>query len=253
MSYQKIYFQTFGNSKFYEALERIKKEATKFELFEKIFIYNDKDLKNDNKFWKEHGEFINKNSRFYGYAIWKPYLILKSLESINYGDILLYCDAGCELNYKGKERLLEYINIINSNDKSVLCFELKQIENMWNKMDLIDKLNAHDLLNTPQILSGVGFFKKTEKSIKLLTDWYNLSNEYHLIDDTPSILPNHIEFKEHRHDQSLFSLLCKKYDANILQDETYYWPWTSEYKKEYITKPILASRNSRNVSIIDFS
>jgi hypothetical protein len=253
MTEQKIYFQTFGSSKFYGALERIKNEANRFKLFEKVFTYDDKDLKNDNIFWEKHGKFIEKNSRFYGYAIWKPYLILKSLEKINDGDILLYCDAGCELNIKGKERLLEYINIINSNDKSILCFQLEQIEHMWNKMDLIEKLNANDLLNTNQILSGIIFFKKTEKSLRLLTEWYNLSCVYHYIDDTPSILPNHFNFKEHRHDQSLFSLLCKKYDVNILQDETYYWSWTSECKKEYITKPILASRNSTNTSQIDFS
>lgn len=213
MSNQKIYFQTFGNSNFYGALERINKEAIKFELFEKIFIYNDKDLKNDDKFWKEHGNFIEKNSRFYGYAIWKPYLILKSLEKINYGDILLYCDAGCELNYKGKERFLEYINIINSNDKSVLCFELKQMEYMWNKMDLIEKLNMNDdkYLNTFQNAATMSMYYICKETRDLVNEWYDLCCDYHNIDDSPSIKKNLETFIEHRHDQSVFSLLIKKY------------------------------------------
>jgi hypothetical protein len=38
---------------------------------------------------------------------------------------------------------------------------------------------------------------------------------YHLIDDTPSKSPNFTEFIEHRHDQSILSLLTKLYDMNI--------------------------------------
>ena len=45
--------------------------------------------------------------------------------------------------------------------------------------------------------------------------WYNISLNHHLIDDTPSKSPNFKEFIEHRHDQSIFSLLTKLYDMNI--------------------------------------
>ena len=41
---------------------------------------------------------------------------------------------------------------------------------------------------------------------------YNYACTYHNIDDTPSIIPNYPNFKEHRHDQSIFSLLTKKYN-----------------------------------------
>jgi len=250
MTEQKIYFQSFGNSNYYGALERIKNQAIRFGVFDKLFIYNDNHLKYDRHFWGNHGSFIVKNPRFYGYAIWKPYLMLKTFESMNDGDILLYCDAGCELNVKGKQRFLEYIDIVNSNDKSILCFQLEHIEKRWNKMDLIHKLNAHDLINARQILSGISFWKKTEKTIRFLREWYDLSCNYHLIDDSPSILKNDPVFCEHRHDQSVFSLLCKKYGANVLDDETYYADWP---KHKYIDKPILAKRNKGVKPSIDLS
>jgi hypothetical protein len=51
-----------------------------------------------------------------------------------------------------------------------------------------------------------------------------IKNNYTLLDDTPSIKPNDLEFKEHRHDQSLLSVLLKttRPDAVVLpHDETW--------------------------------
>lgn len=251
---QKIYFHTFGNEKFYGALKRIRKQVDQFNIFNALFIYNDYDLKNDLDFWNKHSLFIENNPlRFYGYAIWKPYLILKSLEKINYGDILINSDAGCEWNIHGKNRLQEYFNLINSNDNDILCFQLDHLEKSWNKMDLIDYLNSYYLLNTKQIMDTTFILKKSEKTLKFINEWYNISCNYHFIDDSISNLPNDPDFKQHRHDQSVFSLLCKKYGSIVLDDETFYWPWKEENKYMYINKPILAARNCREELIIDFN
>ena len=42
----------------------------------------------------------------------------------------------------------------------------------------------------------------------------NIGCNYHLIDDTPSLLENTVDFREHRHDQSIYSLLLKKYNIH---------------------------------------
>ena len=44
------------------------------------------------------------------------------------------------------------------------------------------------------------------------------SNNYHLIDDSPSIEANFSCFKENRHDQSIFSILSKLYNFHVLDD-----------------------------------
>lgn len=247
---KKIYFLTFGNELYYGALKRIKKEVEKFNIFEKIFIFTEKDLINYPEFWNIHKEFIKKNPRFYGYSIWRPFLIKEIFKDMNEGDIIIYTDAGCEWNIKGLKRLNEYINIVNNSESGILSFQLSQIEKMWSKMDLIKELNSYDKLNTRQILSGIFFLQKNERTPVFLQEWYNLMCNYHLIDDSPSILPNYDSFVEHRHDQSCFSLLCKKYNSTILNDETYFWPWN--VKESYIDYPILAARNSREDSIIIF-
>jgi hypothetical protein len=52
--------------------------------------------------------------------------------------------------------------------------------------------------------------------------------QYHLINDSPSQTPNDISFHEPRHDQSLFSVLRKKYGSEMSDfDETWFGPnWT---------------------------
>ena len=249
-TYQKYYFHTFGNNIYQGALNRIEKQAKKFNIFSHLFMYNENDLKNDTHFWNKHKDFINNNKRGYGYWIWKPYCILKSLEKIDENDIVVICDSGCELNYKAKNRLLEYFKMLNKSNKSLLCFQLNQIEKNWTKMDLIDYINCYNLLDTRQIMATILIIKKNEISKEIIKIWYETCCKYHLIDDSKSILPNDESFIEHRHDQSCFSLICKKYDSNIiLNDETYYWPWN--IKESYINYPILSTRNSNEKSILN--
>ena len=238
---QKIYFITFGNENYYGALKRIEKQVEDFNFFEKKFIFNNNDLINYYDFWNTHKNFIENNPRFYGYSIWRPFLIKEVFNKINENDIIVYTDAGCEWNIKGLKRLKEYINIINNSTSGILSFELCQLEKSWTKMDLIKEVNSYDKLETKQILSGIFFLRKNEKTITFLQEWYNLMCNYHFIDDSKSIIPNDESFIEHRHDQSCFSLLCKKYNSTVLPDETYFWPWN--IKESYINYPILAARN----------
>ena len=71
--------------------------------------------------------------------------------------------------------------------------------------------NGH--LMTPQKQAGAIALLACDETRKLAKDWYNIasSNNYHFIDDTPSVRENINGFNEHRHDQSIFSLLVKKY------------------------------------------
>ena len=76
-------------------------------------------------------------------------------------------------------------------------------------MDLLlqlDMLNDTHL-NTPMHQAGALLFKICDKTRDLVNKWYELSSDYHNIDDSPSISKNYESFIEHRHDQSIFSLL----------------------------------------------
>jgi len=130
---------------------------------------------------------------------------------MNDGDILLYLDCGCELNFKIKNELLKSIDIVKT-DK--IIGTLTCTEKYYNKMDLVEKLdmNKDIYLNSAQRQGGTNLYLVCNETRHLVNEWYEIGCDYHNIDDSPSILKNIDGFIEHRHDQSIFSLLTKKYN-----------------------------------------
>jgi len=216
-------FITFGatgsedynkNTNYSEAVNRITNQAEKLNLFDQYFGYSDKDLKNDNDFWIKHSNFILSNARGYGYWIWKPYLIMKKLEEMNDNDILVYADSGCEIMNSKKpamEKLFEQVKT------DLLIGSYAQVEYKYTKKDLIVHLNMDnpEYINTLQHAATTICILKCPKTIQFVKEWYELCCNYSLLNDSPSVNKNHDEFIEHRHDQSIFSLLTKKNTYNF--------------------------------------
>jgi hypothetical protein len=212
-----INFITFGSHDNYiDAANRLKNQAEELNIFDMIKVYTPDDLKEDDEFWNKHQDFIENNRRLYGYALWKPYIIHKTIQTLNDGDILLYLDCGCELIINEKDHILMYINECINKYKLFLSITPEGNEKRYCKMDLLHKLKINNdpiILNTHQFQSGFIFLEVNISTRFLINEWYNLaSNDYHNIDDSPSIIPNISEYIEHRHDQSILSLLIKKYD-----------------------------------------
>jgi hypothetical protein len=243
----KFAFLTFGGGgeNYYGAVERICRQAKTFSLFKKIYGFTDKDLKNDKEWWNKHANFVSNNKRGYGYWIWKCYLIKKVMQDMEMGDIILYTDSGCELNIKGRPRMFEYIKLVMKNDTLAMkiCFPEKQ----YTKMDLMHSIKCpQEHIDDGQVEAMIIFLKKTEKNMRILDEIIELyeRDNYHFVDDTPSVIENDKIFKEHRHDQSIFSLIFKKYDCFTIPDETYFEPdWQKGFKY-----PILAVRNRGPIS-----
>ena len=235
----KINFITFGShGNFINAGNRLIEQAEKLNVFSEIILYTGDDLKKNPNFFNLHEDFINKNRWGFGYWIWKPYIIKKNIEKMNNGDILLYLDSGCEIDYRKKEEFLKLIDIVK-NDK--IIGSTTELEKGWNKMDLIEKLdmNKEIYLNSPQRQGGTNLFLVCDETRKLVNEWYELSCDYHNIDDTPSIIKNLDCFVEHRHDQAVYSLLSKKYNL---------------FSKHCLTEGnvVHIRRNNSNISKIDF-
>jgi len=208
-------FLTFGgpSRNYLDAVNRICNQAKSFGMFDNIYGMTDADLKNDYEFWDKHGKFIEQNSKGYGYWIWKSYLILKTLKYLNEGDILLYLDSGCELNVKLKSKL--ELLIEKTKEKRILGSSVSSNDVKYTKKDLLEyfKLeNMRDMLLKSHMQAGCLLIMKCDMIMKFIGEWYELCQNYHFIDDSPSISLNDPKFIEHRHDQSVFNLLVKKYD-----------------------------------------
>lgn len=216
---------TFADTKYAGTLNRIKHEAVNLNLFNNIFTWNEHDL--DDDFVKNHIDFINKNKRGYGYWIWKPQIILQALKKTPKGSVLVYCDAGCSLNPSGMERLLEYGKMVQNHPSGILSFQLStddNIESRRTKMDLMNYLNylkPEELLSY-QVCATAMIIHNTDTVYNFVSKWLDtcVIDNYRYVDDSPSIIPNSNIFAENRHDQSIFSILCKQNQCLMIPDET---------------------------------
>jgi hypothetical protein len=203
------YFITFSNHKYIGARKRIIDQANYLFIFDKIIEYDEHYLQSDN-FWNQHSTFILNNKRGYGYWLWKPYLILKTLEMMNENDILLYCDSGCELDINQKENIKKMFEI--TNDDLIVGSFTEHNEISYCKKELFEYLNMDETFyDTIQHQATALCIKKTQKTLDLITEWYTTCCQYNFIDDTKSKISNE-HFIDNRHDQSVFSLLTKKYN-----------------------------------------
>lgn len=240
----KLHFITFGggSTDYHEAVKRICAQARKFSLFKNVFGFTEKDLQDNEEFWQRHGDFIKNNPKGFGYWIWKCFLIKQVMNrsDVEEGDIVLFVDAGCELNIKGRKRMIDYIGLVMTHD--ILAFQMEHMdEKKYTKMDLLDYANVSQQdRDSGQIVGGINFWKKTSKTLNILDEIIHLLTveNYHFIDDSTSVKTNDPTFIDHRHDQSCISVILKKHKVCLLKDETYFEDWNKSFMY-----PILALRN----------
>ena len=152
---------------------RICNEAKDMDFFDSIQGFTEVDLMMDQEFWNNNGSFVANSGRGFGYWIWKPHIINKELEKLNDGDILIYTDSGCEINKNGRERLLEYIHMLDNdpNDYGLISFTLPFKEYQYTKALIFeffekykDISNIEELKNQNQCVGGIQIIKKNKHS-----------------------------------------------------------------------------------------
>jgi hypothetical protein len=210
------YYDRYGQYvNFHDACQRLIKQAQSTGLFHRLVYANGQHLRMDPQFWPKHGPFVESHPKGYGYWIWKPYIIRQILAQIADNDLLMYCDAGCEIDVRDKDK----ITLVFEKAKTDLIVGSRVgpewgYEQMWCKKDLYYFLGFEDndlALKTQQRQASALCILKCRQTLQLVDEWYQLACQYHFLDDTPSNLPNVANFREHRHDQAIFSLLTKKH------------------------------------------
>jgi len=233
---QKKYFITYGSKEFSIQKRNLIYLAKKSKQFDSCLGFNQKDI--DKDFFKEYSEILTSRKGG-GYWLWKFYLIKKLLDQINENDIVVFSDAGSSLNLKGISRLNEYFSMLNDDPTGNLRFQMEFKEKFWTNKEVFNYFkisNDSEIGNSGQLVGGHILLKKNRNSIRIFNEFQELLKfDQNLITDFYS--NNQIDgFNEHRHDQSILSLLSKIYGAIILKDETSF----SESIEEQYNYPFLA-------------
>ena len=80
-------------------------------------------------------------------------------------------------------------------------------------------MNYNNIL-LDQISAAVLLIIINNRTRNLINEWvYYCTSNYHNIDDSPSINQNYINFIDHRHDQSVYSILAYKYNIYVHKNE----------------------------------
>lgn len=173
-------------------------------------IYQPKDI--HSKFRKANATIFNQ-PRGYGYWLWKPYFISRELEALADDDYLIYCDAGVEI--------VNNVNhIIDRMQGDVWLFGNKFQHVHWCKGDaLMPNIEFYNDKYHYQVQASVIVIRNTKNARVFVEAWLHHCCKPGLIDDTPSVTPNHPGFKEHRHDQAVLTSL-----AYINLIDFHWWP-----------------------------
>lgn len=240
----KLYICSFADSRFQKSLDRLVWQSSMFLLFEEGFFYNETDLPEE--LFSPFGDMLKADVRGYGYWVWKPYIILDALKQIEDGDILLYLDVGCHLNSRGKMRFLDYCEIVKQHSSGFLVSNAgkKRLERIWTKGDLFDFMDVRDrmdITDTSQLQAGAIFIRKDPNTVTLIEKWMEIGlKHFNLLDDSPSQSIDMEGFQEHRHDQSILSILLKLHGAYVIPlRECWSKDWTMLEK----SFPILQKRD----------
>jgi hypothetical protein len=240
---QKIYFLTYGDSRKYSISKKhLISLAKESKFFENEISLSRLDLDTD---FKQKYSDILSSPKGGGYWIWKHRIIMNLLNNLEENDIIFYTDAGSSFNYHAKKKFFEYINMLNESEFGNLRFEIgsSYIEKDWTTKELFDYFNINlnnKIATSPQLVGGHLFFKKCEHTHNFFEEFQKLLDfDEFLITDKYNNTTQINTFKENRHDQSIMSLISKKYGGEVLESQTYF----NDDLNNQSDFPILSVRN----------
>ena len=218
MGSQMVYLVNYATKEFYESQKKLNASALKYGV-DKVVSYKRKDLIKSN-FYKEHKDILDQK-RGAGFWLWKPYIILDLLQKVNDGDVVIYADSGIEV-IKALDPLIELC--LEKNDVLLFCEGGERLNKEYTKRDcfIMMDCDSEDYWNSVQCLASFHLYTRNKLCIEFLKKWLLYCQNKHILTDVENICgkDNFPEFKDHRHDQSVLSLLAHKTKKEIFRDPT---------------------------------
>ena len=213
-----------------------------------IHIFDEDWLISNNPDFQQHLNFLKNHKKGAGLWIWKPYLVKTFFDLFPNVNQIVYLDAGCELNLNSLslKRLQFYLD--SAKETGGVFFQLSQLESRYTSPELLALHKSEITRTSGQIMATCFVLQRKNQTLNLLAEWIQLStyDDYHyLIGAKGESFTLGKTAIEHRHDQSILSLLVKRSQFTVLQDETYFYPHWRKYGKNF---PFWSARNRHNIS-----
>lgn len=151
---------------------------------------------------------VMEKKRGAGYWLWKPEMIYRHLKQMEYGEILVYADAGVEI-------VEDLRHIVNQMQEPIFLFANNYNHRHWCKKRVYDEMFGQE---GNQVQASVIFIRKTQRTLEFVNEWLRYCLIPGYIDDTID-REQDADFQEHRHDQAILTCLAQQCNYKL-----HYWP-----------------------------
>lgn len=206
----------YAHRHFLQAQQLNTKSAIEVAHFDEAIAYSSHDI---DRVFSQENQHILQQSKGAGYWLWKPYFIDKTLKQMNEGDLLFYSDSGAHFIHD-IEPLIELLH----NEHGLLLFRLEDFHQnkKWTKRDcfVLMDLDHEPYISAPQVIASFIVCLNNSFSRDFIAQWLSYARDPRIITDELNTcgLPNYDEFVDHRHDQSILSLLSYKHNISTIPD-----------------------------------
>lgn len=203
---------------------------------DEMFLCSERDLEDD---FIDSNKNIFCQKRGFGYWLWKPYLISRALDQIEFGDYLIYCDSASIITNP-----IDILFDLCGENNDILLFENMNgsldkpwINKHWTKADCFNLMDCAEskYYDGLQVDAAFQVYRKTEKTVEFVKQYLGFCQNENILTDSSNITgPNLEGFVDHRHDQSVLSLLAIKNNVR-LESCPSQWRRTNSLEKFPIT------------------
>jgi hypothetical protein len=200
---------SFGTAAYAGALDRLRHTALAQGSVDAVFLYTDQDVAD---FFQDHPEHLAPGNRGYGWWAWKPYIILKTFDALTEGDTLVYCDACVDV--------LKPVLTLLPPGVDIGLFGLGgsgHTIRKWTHTRALKDMNfLHCPDSAPMVNAGIQMYRVSKESRAFLEEYLAWCSQLEVVADRPVTggangkdVVASPGFRDHRHDQSVLSVLAQ--------------------------------------------
>lgn len=219
----------YGKEAIYKSQANLFEQAKPY--FTDLYFYTEHTL---DKHFIEKNKEIFSYKRGWGFWLWKPFIIFETLKKLNDGDICLYCDAGNSIVSDPSPLFTTCkenggILLFENRDGNPAGTVWRNAE--WTKYDCYTLMDCakNKYVNGSQVDGAYSVWEKNPKTMEFVGQYLSYCENVNIISDLPNITGmNHSVFKDHRHDQSVLSLMAIKHNISLFPEPS---EWGNPHRK----------------------
>ncbi|GAB6869348.1 hypothetical protein [Bacteroides rodentium] len=245
MPENKLYVVNYADATFEHARRINSASAVKTGKADTVLEYSPEDIQD---FITAHPD-IFKYKRGFGLWAWKPYVIYDTLQKIEDGAWMFYCDSGAEFI----NDIHYLINQAENDHKNKMVFQLTWASaHQYTKSETFEWMGYDDRKHF-QVLATCSLWQKTPENLTIVKEWLDACCEERLISPKrfDESIPEDPEFISHREDQSIFDIVIRKHGIRPYRDpsdyglRSYFWqPLGKDERKSDYPVIILSFRRA---------